>query len=67
MRIWESSKGIFCICLDKASGKVDVGIGAATAAKGSDVVGDIAAEEGGVVMVEEESIMIGRRHGQKNS
>lgn len=58
IRIWESSKGIFCICLEKASDKVDVGIGAITTAKRSDVVGDIAAEEGGVVMAKEESITI---------
>lgn len=33
---------------------VGVGIGAATVANGSDVVGHIATEEGGVVMIEEE-------------
>lgn len=58
IRIWESSKGRFYICFKKASGKAEAGIGAMTVAKGSDVVGDMAAKEGGIVTTEEESITI---------
>lgn len=67
MRIWESSEGILCICFEKASGKVGAGIGAAIVGNGSDMVGDMAAEERGVVMVEEESIMITGSVGGKEA
>lgn len=37
---------------------VEVGIGVVTVVRGSDVVGDMAVEEGGVVITEEESTTI---------
>lgn len=58
IKIWEISKGIFCICHEKACSKASASIHVVTVANGSDVVGDIVAEERGVVTVEEDSITI---------
>lgn len=58
MKIWESSEGIFCICCKKGSDNASAGIGAIATAGGRDLVGNMAAEEGGVVAAEEESTTI---------
>lgn len=42
------------MCLERALGIVEVGTGAVIVARGIDVIGDMATEERGEVMVEEE-------------